>query len=95
MAKGIKLMIEPNTIMYVSISASKSGYNYASVVAKLGEDNYISVSYEWKDGETVPDFAMDIMAVLQTKRASAGKEIAGVVPGFEEEYNNWLSRQFE
>ena len=94
MAKGIKLMIEPDSIMYVSISSSKSGYNYASVVAKLGDEHYMNVSYEWKDGETVPDFAMDVMAVLQTKRASAGKEVTGVVPGFEEEYNNWLSRQF-
>ena len=94
MAKGLNINIVPETIMYISISSSKSGYNYASVVAKLGEDHFMNISYEWKEGDSVPDFAMEVMAILQAKRTTAGKEISGVMPGFEEEYNTWLSRQF-
>lgn len=95
MAKSIKFNIDSESIMYISISSSKSGYNYASVVAKLGEENYMNVSYEWKDSDVVPDFAMEVMAILQTKRTVASKEVSGVVPGFEEEFNAWVSRQFE
>ena len=89
-AKGIKIVIEPDTIMYISISSSKSGYNYASVVSKMSEDDYMNVSYEWKDGDKVPDFAMEIMGIMQSKKMNSG-----IVKGQEKAYEEYASKRSE
>ena len=88
--KGIKVNISPETIVYISISSSKSGYNYASVVAKFSENDYMNVSYEWKDGDNVPDFAMAIMGIMQSKKMTSG-----IVPGQEKAYEEYASRKSE
>ena len=86
--KGLKIMVEPSTIMYISISSSKSGYNYASVVSKMGDEDYMNISYEWKDGEVVPDFALEIMSIMQSKKMNSG-----IVPGQEKAYAEYASKR--
>lgn len=62
-SQNITITIKPEDIRGSEIM--KSGdYKYARVGAKVGDDEYVSVSYEWK-GEAVPDFVMSIMAFIQ------------------------------
>ena len=73
MAKnGIKINFDAENIMNVSLSSSKSGYNYASVSVKISDDNYMSIGYEWKDKDEspVPDFVMDLLAFIKKDKAN-------------------------
>jgi len=80
-SKGLTLSIPQDNIMYTNISKSSDGYNSARLVAKMGEKEYMSISYEW-EGSGVPGFAMDLMSAMQ----AAASKIGDVVGGFEEEY---------
>ena len=79
--KAMTLMINPEEVMHTSISKSKDGYNYASAVAKKGEGEYISINYEWK-GDTIPDFAFDLMGFIQSNK----EDIAKAVASYKDEY---------
>lgn len=65
--KGISVTITPDEIMHTGISKSKDGYNHASVSAKRGDNEYVSISYEWK-GDSIPDFALDTMGFMQANQ---------------------------
>ena len=79
---GLTLQLSPEEVVYVNISTSKSGYNYATVGVRRGQDDdYISLSYEWR-GKKVPDTVMDMMSFIKendamiTANLEANKEIA-------------------
>ena len=62
-SKSMKLEIMPEDIKGVEIV--KSGdYRYARVGVKRGEDEYLSVSYEWK-GNDIPEFVMMLMDFMK------------------------------
>jgi hypothetical protein len=63
-AKKFSINIEPDEVVYSTISKSKDGYNSARVVVKTGEKEYMSISYEW-EGDSIPDFAMNLMSFMQ------------------------------
>lgn len=73
--------VDPSTIMYTNISKSKNGYNSARMVVKSGENEYMSISYEW-EGDGIPGFAMDLMSYMK----KAGVEKSGVWPDQEEAF---------
>jgi hypothetical protein len=55
---GFTLSISPEEIIGAGID--KSGdYKYASIGIKKGADEYIRISYEWKEG--APEFVMAIL----------------------------------
>ena len=62
--KKMSINIDPEQVMYTNISKSKDGYNSARVVVKVGDKEYMSISYEW-EGDTIPDFAMNLMSFMQ------------------------------
>lgn len=64
--KDMKLMVKADEVMYTNISKSKN-YNSASIGVKRGENEYMSISYEWS-GESVPDFVMDLMGFMQANK---------------------------
>jgi hypothetical protein len=77
-AKKMNLTIDPENVVFSTISKSKDGYNYARVVCKMGDNAYMSVNYEW-EGKDVPDFAMNLMGFMQANELeSSDKEIAMV-----------------
>ena len=63
-AKGLNIKIDKEEVMYTNISKSKDGYNSARVVVKRGDNEYMSISYEW-EGDGVPGFAMDLMGFMK------------------------------
>lgn len=73
--KGITVTIDPDEIMHTGISKSKEGYNHASISAKRGDGEYVSINYEWK-GDGIPDFAMDMMAFMQANKEEIASAIA-------------------
>lgn len=77
--KTFDLKINPEVVVYTTISTSKEGYNHARIVSKTGEKEYLSVSYEW-EGEKIPEFAMNLMDFM--KRNSVEK--SSIWPGKEE-----------
>jgi hypothetical protein len=72
--------------MYTNISKSKDGFNSARLVAKMGEKEYMSISYEW-EGDGVPSFAMDLMGFMQASEMKSGK----VRAGYEEAYADFIA----
>ena len=82
--KGLSLSVPTDSIMYTNISKSKDVYNSARLVAKMGEKEYMSISYEWEGGG-VPAFAMDLMGAMQAGEMKAGE----VKAGYEEEYEEY------
>lgn len=88
--KAMNLVINPEEIMYTSISKNKDGYNYASVGAKKADGEYISINYEWK-GDTIPDFAFDLMGFIQANKETVSTAVAS----HKEEYEELLKTRKE
>jgi hypothetical protein len=71
MAKDMKISIAADQVMFSNISRSKDGYNSARVVAKIADNEYMSVSYEW-EGKEIPDFAMNLMGFMSANKMEIG-----------------------
>jgi hypothetical protein len=76
--------IDPKEVMYTSINTSKDNYNSARIVIQKGENEYMSISYEWQSGG-IPGFAMDLMSFMKTNNV----ETSGVWVGKEEDYKEF------
>jgi len=63
--KAMNIKIDPETIMHSGISVSKDGYKSARMLVKLGDNEYMSVGYEW-EGDGIPSFVMDMMSFMQS-----------------------------
>jgi len=88
--KDLTISVPKDKIMYTNISKSSDGYNSARLVAKMGEKEYISISYEW-EGEGVPGFAMDLMSSMQAASLKSGE----VAAAFVEEYEAYIKKDEE
>jgi len=65
-SKSLNITIDPAQI--VGSEIMKSGdYKYARMGVKIGDDQYLSVSYEWK-GDTIPEFVMGLMGWMQSSK---------------------------
>ena len=87
MAKDMTIKIAPDQVMFSNISKSKDGYNSARVVAKVNDNEYMSVSYEW-EGNNVPDFAMNLMSFMQANAMELG-----TVESFGDEYAEFSAKK--
>jgi hypothetical protein len=85
--KDFSVSIPKEKIMYSNISKSKDGYNSARVVAKLGDNEYMSISYEW-EGSGVPPFAIDLMGYMKANEIKPG-----VIEGQEESYEEFSKKK--
>jgi hypothetical protein len=85
--KDFGVSIMPSEVVYTNISTSAEGYNSARIVAKRGDKQYLSVSYEWSDGG-VPDFAVDLMAFMK----DSSMETSGIWPGQEEAFEDFAAK---
>lgn len=74
--KSFSVSVDPESVMYTNLSKSKE-YNSARLVAKIGDNEYMSISYEW-EGDYVPDFAMNLMDFMKANNV----ETSGVWPEF-------------
>jgi hypothetical protein len=88
--KDFSVKVMADQIVYSNISKSGDGYSSARVVMKKGEGEYMSISYEWKDGP-IPGFAMDLMAFMKANELA----VAGIVEGREDDYKNFLREEDE
>ena len=64
--KGLKFNVTPEEISYTSISKSQN-YNSATIGIKRGDNEYMSINYEWS-GDGTPDFVMDLMGFMQAAK---------------------------
>ena len=90
--KDFTFNFNSDEVMNTSIFKSKNGYNYVSVNIKRGEDQYINLGYEWK-GESVPDFAMDMLSFMQANKSEiekASKELKLEIEEFMGRYKECL-----
>ena len=83
-ASSFNISVSSDDVMFTNISTSKNGYNSATMAIKKGDEEYMSISYEWS-GDTIPAFAMDLMKFMKQK----GMEKSGVVPGMEQAYEEF------
>ena len=79
--KNFNVSVDPGQVMYTSINTSKDGYNSARMVVKVGDQEYMSISYEW-EGSGIPGFAMDLMAFMKSNNV----ETSGIWEGKAEEF---------
>ena len=80
-SKGMTLKINPEQVMATNIRRTKGGYNSASMAVKLGDNEYMSINYEW-EGDNVTDVAMDFMGFMNANK----EEIEQAVESHKEEY---------
>lgn len=71
--KTYTVSLDVDKVRSVNISRYSDGYNYANVSSKMSDDEYMSISYEWK-GKQIPEFAMNVMEIMK----GAGTEKAAV-----------------
>lgn len=86
--KDMKITIGADQVMYSTISKSKDGFNSARLVAKVNDNEYMSVSYEW-EGKNIPDFAMNLMSFMQANEL----EIGTVVEQYADEYAEMAAKK--
>jgi hypothetical protein len=65
--KDITIKIIADQVMHSGISVYKDGYKSARMVVKVGDKEYMSISYEW-EGEGIPDFVMQLMSFIQANK---------------------------
>lgn len=82
--------VNPEEVMYTNISTSKSGYNSARMVVRRGENEYMTISYEW-EGAGIPGFAMDLMSFMKTNNV----ETSGIWEGKEDSYKKFSEKKEE
>jgi hypothetical protein len=82
-SKGMTLSIKPDQVMATNIRRTKGGFNSASMAIKIGDNEYMSINYEW-EGDKVTDTAMDFMGFLNANK----EEIAASVEVHKEEEAN-------
>jgi len=88
--KSFTVTIDPDEVVYTNISTSKEGYNYARIVTKKAENEYLSISYEW-ESKNIPGFVMDLMGFMKSNMV----ENANVWPGREEDYEEFSKESSE
>lgn len=77
---ALSITIQPEQIMGAEVVRS-GDYRYASMGVKLGENQFLRISYEWK-GEEIPEFVMGLMGWMQANKEETDKAKAD----FAEEY---------
>ena len=65
-AKNLTITILPDEIIGADISRSRD-YKYASVGIKRSDDEFLRISYEWKN-DAIPDFVMALMAWMTANK---------------------------
>lgn len=84
--KNTSIEFAPEEIMGMEIS--KSGeYKYARVGVKKGENERMSVYYEWM-GAGIPDFVMSLMGHMQANK----EEIEARINNLKDEYIEFKTR---
>jgi len=76
----------PEKVVFTQIMKDKSGYNTARVVMRIGDKEYLQISYDW-EGQNIPDFALQLMEFMKNNNV----ETSGVWPGKEQAYEEFLS----
>jgi len=85
-SKDMNIKIMADQVMFSNISKSKDGYNSARVVAKLSDNEYMSVSYEW-EGDSIPDFAISLMGFM------SANEMGSAVNKLGDEYAEYAAKK--
>lgn len=87
-SKGMSLNIKPEQVMGTRIQRTKSGYNNASMAIKIGENEFMTINYEW-EGDSITDTAMDFMSFMTSNK----DEIEKAKEDNKETYENYLKNK--
>lgn len=82
--KDFSINVTPDEVLYTSINTAKDGYNSARMVIRRGDNEYMSISYEW-EGDGIPGFAMDLMGFMKQSKV----EKSGVWYGKDADYEEF------
>lgn len=80
---NLVLTLTKKEITGANISAM-SEYNYASLYAKVGDNQYFNCGCEWKKESDTPDFVVALMGLIQQNKEISS--ISGAWIGKETEY---------
>ena len=87
-SKGMTLSIKPEQVMATNIRRTKEGYNSASMVIMLGENEYMHIGYEWQ-GKDITDTAMDFMGFMSANK----EEIEAAIEEHKESYAEYSAKK--
>ncbi len=94
-SNNYSIELDIKKVKSANISRYSDGYNYTSITQKMGDKEYMNISYEWK-GDDVPEFAltaMDIIKNLGTSKASLSDEEKDQYKGAMERASKFFSDQ--
>jgi len=83
-AQPINISITPDEIIGSEINRN-GDYKYASIVIKKSDNEYMRISYEWKDDINVPEFVMSLMSWITSARND--EEVIKFIEEHTEEYD--------
>jgi hypothetical protein len=81
--KDFMIKVMPDEVVHTSISKTQDGYNAARMLVKRGDNEYMSINYEW-EGDSIPSFAMDLMGFMQANEMKFGEVVEAHEEAFEE-----------
>lgn len=73
-AAGLVIDIKAEDIRGTEVMRSGE-YKYARVSAKTGDDEYVSVTYEWKGEGYVPDAVMAMMEFIKANKEDITEDV--------------------
>jgi hypothetical protein len=88
--KDMTIKVMSEEVVFTGISKSKGGYSSARILLKKGDNEYMSINYEW-EGDSVPSFAMDLMGFMQANEMTFNEPTEGM----EEAYQKYIKKDDE
>jgi len=83
-AQPINISITPDEIIGSEINRS-GDYKYANIGIKKSDNEYMRISYEWKDDTNIPEFVMSLMSWITSARND--EEVIKFIEEHTEEYD--------
>lgn len=80
--KDLTIKVMAEEVVFTGISKSKGGYSSARILIKKGDNEYMSINYEW-EGDGVPSFAMDLMGFMKANELKFNEPREGMEEAFE------------
>ena len=90
-SKDFGVSVDPKEVVHTNISTSSDGYNYASILIKKADKEYMRISYEWA-GDNIPGFALDLMKFMKDSSIETSGVWSDMEKAFEEYEDTFVNK---
>ena len=82
---NITITIGKDEVTSTYIGVGKE-YSYADLNAKMGDNEYLRINYEWSKDSDFPDFVVGLMEFIRKNAEKSGANSKGPWEGRQEDY---------